>query len=87
MRKRGLSRISYFHQDFANRIFATVLWKNEAMTALTDEVNATAVQAWMKERPRPKTEAFDQLVQELNGDVLMAEMMWIYWGKGALTGC
>lgn len=54
------------------------------MTALTDEVNREFVDSCVKHRPRAKTEAFDQLVRDLNGDVLMAEMMWIYWGKGAL---
>ena len=58
--------------------------RTAVMTFLTDEINAAAVKAWMDERPRPKTEAFDRLVQELNGDMLMAEMMWIYWGDSAL---
>ena len=54
------------------------------MTLLTDEINAAVVQAWAKDRPRAKTEAFDRLLKELNGDTLMAEMMWLYWGKDAL---
>lgn len=51
----------------------------------TDEKHREAVEAWMKDRPRAKTEAFDLLVKELDNE-LMAEMMWLYWGAGAIKG-
>ncbi len=54
------------------------------MTVLTDEINEGLARAWMNDRPRPKTDHFDQLLKELSGDVWMAEVMWVYWGKGAL---
>jgi hypothetical protein len=54
------------------------------MTKLTDEINRKFAEAWIKDRPRYKTEDFDRLVNELNGDKLMAEMMWSYWGAGSL---
>lgn len=57
------------------------------MTVLTDEINERLARAWMAERPRHKTEFFDKLLKEitdLNGDVWMAELMWVYWGRGAL---
>ncbi len=55
------------------------------MTVLTGEINRQMVEAWVKERPNPKTDAFDELVKELKGDELMAEMMWVYWQAGALS--
>lgn len=54
------------------------------MTVLTDEINERAARASMADRPRPKTEQFDQLLKELGGDLWMAELMWVYWGKAAL---
>lgn len=48
-----------------------------------DEKQKAMVQAWMKDRPTTKTPIFDQLVKELDNE-LMAEMMWIYWGEGAI---
>ena len=54
------------------------------MTLLTDEVNLRFVESCVAHRPRAKTEVFAQLVVELDGDTLMAEMMWVYWGDGAL---
>lgn len=54
------------------------------MTRLTDEINERAARAWVADRPRPKTESFDQLLKELGGDRWMAEWMWVYWGKGAI---
>jgi hypothetical protein len=55
------------------------------MTILTDEINRKAVEAWEKDRPHPKTDAFDQLVKELDGDELMARMMWVFWQSGSLS--
>lgn len=54
------------------------------MKILTEEVNRKFVESCVKHRPRIKTQVFDQLVKELNGDALMAEIMWVYWGDGAL---
>lgn len=54
------------------------------MTVLTGEVNERAARSSMADRPRHKTEQFDQLLKELDGDVWMAELMWVYWGKAAL---
>lgn len=50
------------------------------MTILTEEVNRRFVLAWLKDRPRVKTDAFPHLLAALNGDELMAEIMWAYWG-------
>jgi hypothetical protein len=49
-----------------------------------DEKNRKGVEAWAKERPRVRTEAFDQLVEALDGNTLLAEMMWVYWGPASL---
>ncbi len=57
------------------------------MNVITDEMKERFAKAWVAERPRHKTEYFDQLLKEvtdLNGDVWMAEVMWAYWGKAAL---
>jgi hypothetical protein len=54
------------------------------MTELTDEVNQRLVEAIKVHRPQHKTDAFDQLVKELSGDELMAEVMWYYWQADAL---
>ena len=54
------------------------------MTELTDEINEAAARAWAADRPRPKTEHFDRLLKELDGDIWMAEWMWVYWGADAL---
>lgn len=56
------------------------------MTYLTDEIDEQQrkmVETMIACRPRAKTEKFDELVEQL-GNPLMAELMWIYWGAGAL---
>lgn len=49
-----------------------------------DEKQRKMVEAMVSSRPRDKTPAFDDLVNEL-GNPLMAEIMWVYWGKGAIS--
>lgn len=48
-----------------------------------DERQRQHVEAMLQSRPRPKTAAFDKLVNEL-GNPLMAELMWIFWGKASI---
>ena len=48
-----------------------------------DEKQRKMVEAVLECRPRAKTHAFDDLVKELDNP-LMAEMMWIYWGKSSI---
>jgi hypothetical protein len=47
-----------------------------------DEQNRAMVEAWIKNRPRAKTQVFDQLLHEL-GSPLLAEIMWVYWGASS----
>jgi hypothetical protein len=51
-----------------------------------DEANRKMVEAWVLDRPRVRTESFNKLVDELKGNTLMAEIMWVYWGEGSI-GC
>lgn len=48
-----------------------------------DEKHRVMVEAWVRDRPRVKTPIFEHLVRELNNE-LMAELMWAYWGEGAI---
>jgi hypothetical protein len=48
----------------------------------SDEKQRNMVESCVEFRPRAKTPAFDDLVKELDNP-LMAEIMWIYWGKGS----
>jgi hypothetical protein len=54
------------------------------LTVLTDEINRAMVESWKIARSLlPKTESFDKLMLALDGDELMAEMMWSFWYSGA----
>jgi hypothetical protein len=48
------------------------------------EVSTEELSQWILERSEPRTEKFDQLIYELDGDAEMAETMWLYWGADAL---
>lgn len=49
-----------------------------------DEKNRYFAETLVSTRPRTKTKEFESLAQELDSE-LMAEVMWAFWGRGALA--